>query len=54
MQCPKCNTTLRVVEGRYYSDVNSTDVYFEQVLKCLNSECELYNTVVDTIKHKMN
>lgn len=52
--CPKCLSILKVREGTYSSELGSPDVYFTQLKCCDNKECSNNQTVLDTIKHKMN
>ena len=52
--CPKCQSILKVKEGKYSSELGTSDVYLTQEKICDNKECENNGQVLDTIKHKMN
>jgi hypothetical protein len=61
MECPKCNQSARVANGKFVSDVGSTDVYHEMTMVCVNPECEMNERnldnpqkVITTIRNKVN
>ena len=61
MECPLCKQQARIAYGRFRSDVDSTDVFHEAIMVCVNPECANYETnmenpakVIDVIISKVN
>jgi len=61
MNCPTCQSSLRIATSTFESEVGSADVYNVQHLVCVNPDCANHETnlespskVVDTIRNKLN
>lgn len=61
MKCPECNGSLMIANSKFVSDKDSTDVYNELTMVCINPKCnnfcgkDLNNPlkVVKTIRNKV-
>lgn len=62
MLCDKCNQPLIIAKSTVKSELDSTDVFSEQVLVCTNPMCEMFagidlnnpKHVCKTISNKIN
>lgn len=62
MECPQCKNDLMVAKSEFKSEVDTTDVYSELTMVCINPKCGNYSgtdlgnpqKVVTTIKNKVN
>lgn len=62
MVCNKCNQQLIISKSTVKSELDSTDVFCEQVLVCTNQNCEMFagedlnnpKCVCKTISNKIN
>ena len=52
--CPKCQSILKVKEGKYSSPLDSDKVVFTQLKICSNKECSNFDQVLATVEHEMN
>ncbi len=42
VECPECKAQLKVADGRFESDIGSTDVYRVLTMVCDNPKCPNY------------
>ena len=49
--CPRCNTLLRIVNGKYV--MRGDKLYMIQELACRNSTCENNDKVIDKVEHEL-
>lgn len=62
MECPQCHNPLMISNSKLVSDINSTDVYSELTMVCVNPKCPNYVgtnlnnplKVIETIRNKVN
>jgi hypothetical protein len=61
MSCPICGASARIAKTTITSDIDSTDVYCNQIMVCVNPDCANHETnlenptkVIETIRNKMN
>lgn len=62
MECPSCKNQLMVAGSKYSSSLDSTDVFSELVLVCINPKCANYagadlnkpKKIATTVKNKVN
>lgn len=57
MKCPKCQVELRITNSRNVVENDDTPdvptrLFVVQELKCLNKNCEYYNTIVETVRNE--
>lgn len=61
MLCPKCHNPVRIASSNFESEVGTTDVYNVQILVCVNSHCDNYESdldspkkTIDIVRNKVN
>lgn len=57
MKCPKCQVELRITNSRNVVENDDTPdvptrLFVVQELKCLNKNCDNYNTIVETVRNE--
>ena len=58
MKCPLCNVEMRITSSKNVIENDDTPsvetkLYVVQELSCMNSNCNNYNKVVETIKTEL-
>lgn len=61
MKCAQCNEDMMIAGSKFISEVDSTDVYTELKLVCVNPKCPSYAgtdltnaTVYTSVRNKVN
>jgi len=53
MKCKVCKSDMQIVDSKFISELESTEVYTEQTLECVNPNCASKGKK-DKIKTKVN
>ena len=54
IKCKECNSRLNVKQGKFKSELDSTDIFLEQTYSCSNPECKKFDEVIETIYVKVS
>lgn len=61
MKCEKCGGKMMIAESKYVTEIDSTDVYNEMKMVCINPKCDDYGgrdlnkaSKFQTLRRKVN